>query len=233
MTPQQYERVSEIFHHALDLPPADREAFIASACAGDAEIRTAVIAMLAQHNSPAMDLDNPALGSNINLSAFITADTQSSAPLPATIGPFKIKSVLGEGGMSIVYRAHQSFPARDVAVKVLRHSIVSPAALRRFHGEVQALARMTHPNIAQIYDAGTFNDGQTDRPYFAMELVDGLPIAEYARQHNLTTAQSLQLIISVCHAVQHAHLRGIIHRDLKSSNILVTADGTPKILDFG
>jgi non-specific serine/threonine protein kinase/serine/threonine-protein kinase len=157
-----------------------------------------------------------------------------NTPLPTHVGPYRILQVLGEGGMGVVYEAEETGPVRRrVAVKVMRVGLDSREVVARFETERQALAVMNHPGIARVLGAGATADG---RPYFAMELVRGLPITRYCDTHRLTLEQRLELFIAVCHAVQHAHQKGVTHRDLKPTNILVTdVDGTaqPKIIDFG
>ena len=157
------------------------------------------------------------------------------APIPQTpIGPYRLLEKLGEGGFGEVYVADQSEPVRRrVALKILKAGMDTKAVLARFEAERQALARMDHPNIATVLDAGVTEQG---RSYFVMELVDGEPITAYCDRHALTIAQRLELFILVCNAVQHAHQKGIIHRDLKPSNILVTIvddRAMPKVIDFG
>ena len=150
------------------------------------------------------------------------------------IGPYKIREQIGEGGMGTVYVAEQQKPVRrKVALKIIRTAIASKETVARFEAERQALAMMEHPNIAKVLDGGTTSTGQ---PFFAMELVQGVPITKYADDHHLSTSQRLELFVVVCRAVQHAHRKGVIHRDLKPSNILVSEiDGrwVPKIIDFG
>jgi serine/threonine protein kinase/Flp pilus assembly protein TadD len=150
------------------------------------------------------------------------------------IGRYKLVSVLGEGGMGIVYLAQQHHPMkRQVAVKIIKPGMDSKRVIARFEAERQALALLDHPNIAHIYDAGTTEAG---RPYFVMEFVKGLPITEHCDRHKLTIKERLRLFQQVCQAVQHAHQKGIIHRDIKPSNILVSLQAdqsVPKIIDFG
>jgi tetratricopeptide (TPR) repeat protein/predicted Ser/Thr protein kinase len=138
--------------------------------------------------------------------------------------------MLGEGGMGTVYEAEQDNPRRTVALKVIRAGLVSPPLLKRFAREAHILGLLRHPGIAQVYDAGVADSGQ---PYFAMELIAGVPLDQYARQHALDGRGRLELVARVCEAVQHAHERGVIHRDLKPGNILVESSGQPRVLDFG
>jgi eukaryotic-like serine/threonine-protein kinase len=141
--------------------------------------------------------------------------------------------MIGEGGMGIVYEAEQEHPRRNVALKVIKPVLPNSKMLRRFQQEAQALGRLQHPGIAQIYEAGMADVGAGSQPYFAMEFVRGQSLREYAESHRLDTRHRLELIAKVCDAVQHAHQRGLIHRDLKPGNILVDETGQPKILDFG
>ena len=163
-------------------------------------------------------------------------DTIAAAHEPAgrQIGHYRILAVLGEGGMGVVYRAEQTAPIRrEVALKLVPRGLDSARVVARFASERQTLARMNHPYIAQVFDAGSAEDG---RPFFAMELVDGEPITEYCSRELPPIELRLRLFLQICDAVRHAHQRGIIHRDLKPSNILITrqgADRVPKVIDFG
>lgn len=151
-----------------------------------------------------------------------------------TIGPYKLIVQLGVGGMGTVWLAEQERPVkRRVALKLIRSELPSREVLARFDAEKQALAMMAHPNIARVIDAGNTDDG---RPYFVMELVDGIPITKHCDSNRLSIVERLKLFVPVCKAVQHAHQKGIIHRDLKPSNVLVAEiDGVPvpKVIDFG
>ena len=163
-------------------------------------------------------------------------ETAQHAPTPHTqqIGPYKTLEVLGEGGMGVVYRAQQTKPIkREVALKLIKLGMDTKQVIARFESERQALALMDHPNVAKVFDAGATEQG---RPYFVMELIHGLPITEHCDRHKLSIDQRLDLFMKACEAIQHAHQKGIIHRDIKPGNILVEyRDGqaTPKIIDFG
>ena len=149
------------------------------------------------------------------------------------IAGYRITRRISIGGMGIVYEAEQEHPKRTVALKIVSAGLVSPELLRRFEHESQILAKLDHPGIAYVFEAGTFDVGHGPQPFFAMEFVRGVPLVEYAEGKELSTRERLGLLAKVADAVQHAHQKGIIHRDLKPANILVTEDGGPKILDFG
>jgi tetratricopeptide (TPR) repeat protein/tRNA A-37 threonylcarbamoyl transferase component Bud32 len=154
--------------------------------------------------------------------------------IPKRIGQYRIKRVIASGGMGTVYEAMQEQPRRTVAVKVMRPGVASRSALRRFEFESQLLARLQHAGIAQVYEAGTHDDGTGAVPFFAMEYIpNAKSITEYAKEKRLGTRDRLRLFAPVCDAVHHGHQKGIIHRDLKPGNILVDSHGVPKIIDFG
>jgi len=157
----------------------------------------------------------------------------AAPPHPASIGRYRIIRLLGEGGMGAVYEAEQDQPRRRVALKMIRSGWASPEMLCRFELEFQVLGRLHHPGIAQIYDAGAIEAGFGAQPFFAMEMIHGKTLIEYANHKRLTLSERLALMVRICEAVEHAHQRGIIHRDLKPGNILVDETGQPKILDFG
>src|SRR6185295_15334176 len=150
------------------------------------------------------------------------------------IGPYKLLQQIGEGGMGTVWMAQQTAPVkRLVALKLVKAGMDSRQVIARFEAERQALALMDHPNIARVIDGGTTSAG---RPYFVMDLVRGVPITQYCDEHHLTPRQRLELLLPVCQAVQHAHQKGIIHRDIKPTNILVAEydqQPVPKVIDFG
>jgi tetratricopeptide (TPR) repeat protein len=238
MNAERWQRVEDLFHQAADLSPAQRAAFLDEACAGDEDLRRDVDALLA-HDATQGDITHDvAMQAAVGRAVEQLPDTESdtTAPLlwmPATIGRYRILRLVAEGGMGIVYEAEQEQPRRIVALKVIKPSQASPGLLRRFEQESQALARLQHPGIAQIYEAGTADTGFGPQPFFAMEFIRGQSLLAYAEAHGLDTRQRLELMVKICDAVHHAHQRGLIHRDLKPGNILVDDTGQPKILDFG
>jgi len=218
-----------IFAKALDFAdPAERSAFLDAACRDKPDLRAEVEALLEAHAKSGDLLD---VASRADMAA-TTAPTGEQADV--IIGPYKLLQRLGEGGMGTVYMAEQTHPVqRRVALKLIKPGMDSQAVLARFEAERQALALMDHPNIAKVHDAGATPSG---RPYFAMELVKGVPITRYCDEHRLTLRRRLELFTQVCQAVQHAHQKGVIHRDLKPSNVLVAEyddRAVPKVIDFG
>jgi hypothetical protein len=234
----------QIFLSALDYESqAERDAYLAQACGDDAALRRAIEALLAAHERGTNVLDHPLeapVELRRQLDGAATLLTGEVASEPATdrtgeqVGRYRLLEKIGEGGFGQVYVAQQDQPVRRrVAVKVLKRGMDSNEILGRFEAERQALALMEHPNIARVFDAGSTSSGQ---PFFAMELVRGVPITEFCEQQRLDVRQRLELFIDVCQAVQHAHQKGVIHRDLKPSNVLVTLhDARPvaKVIDFG
>ncbi|MBI1853803.1 MAG: tetratricopeptide repeat protein [Planctomycetes bacterium] len=165
-----------------------------------------------------------------------TAHSTASVPpraLPSRIGNYRIVRELGRGGMGVVYEAEQESPRRTVALKVVTAGVMSREALARFDLEAQVLGRLQHPGIAHIFEAGKFESGGELHPYFAMELIRGEPLIQYAENRGLGPRDRLELIAKICDAIHHAHQRGVVHRDLKPGNILVDEHGQPKVLDFG
>jgi serine/threonine protein kinase/formylglycine-generating enzyme required for sulfatase activity len=218
-TPDERGRLEALFDRAADLPEVERSAFVERECGA-----------------------NVALGDELRrLLAGLAGDDvleqlQDEAPSRAgtTIGPYRLLERVGLGGMGEVYAAEQTLPVvRRVALKLIRPGMGSAEIVARFQAERQALARMNHPHVAQVLDAGTADDG---RPYFVMEFVAGQPITEHADLRTLSTSERLELFLAVCDGVQHAHQKGVIHRDLKPSNLLVTDENgsaIPKVIDFG
>jgi serine/threonine protein kinase len=218
-----------IFLEALDIPdPTERAAFLERACAGNPDLRRKVEALLAAHTEAGGFLEAPAPGPR-------TADHDPQPDTGTVIaGKYKLIEEIGEGGMGNVWMAQQTEPVkRLVAVKLIKAGMDTRQVVARFEAERQALALMDHPHIARVLDGGATPDG---RPFFVMELVKGVPITKYCDAHKLTPRERLELFVPVCQAVQHAHQKGVIHRDLKPNNVLVALyDGrpVPKVIDFG
>jgi len=215
------EREARLFDEASALDPSEREAYLREACAGDEELFARMVRLLEADDATLLPIDAPALSQ------------LTQAKTPETIGPYRILGVLGSGGMGVVYEAEQSQPRRRVALKVLKSGLLDATDLRRFEHEAQVLGWLHHPGIAQIFEAGSAETETGPQPYLVMELVEGRPLLEFAREHGLGTADRLKLLARLCDAVQHAHQRGVIHRDLKPTNVLVDGSGQPKVLDFG
>jgi serine/threonine protein kinase len=234
-------REEEIFHRTLDLPPEERHRFLDHACGGNATLRAAVESLLAAD-------------SRVPKAFLAGADSLAEVDLaPGTlVGGYEVLRFLGAGGMGRVYEARQATLQRSVALKILRPAEVSRDEVRRFRQEAAVLARLQHPGIAQIHEAGTAEvtdeRGRTfELAFYAMELVHGRRLSDHASEQRLDLRSRLELIARVCDAAHHAHVRGIIHRDLKAENVLVVpeepevtgrdgsrlAPGQPKILDFG
>jgi serine/threonine protein kinase len=208
---------------------AERSEYLESACAGNPVLRARVEALLKAHDRAGQFLETPPLF----FDAPALNETVAEAP-GTVIGRYKLLERIGEGGMAVVYMAEQEQPIRrKVALKIIKLGMDTKQVIARFEAERQALAMMDHPNIAKVLDAGAT---ETGRPYFVMELVQGVSITEYCDKNSLSTKDRLALFVQVCSAVQHAHQKGIIHRDIKPSNVMVTHhDGkpVPKVIDFG
>lgn len=231
METERWRKIEELYHSALERDESERSDFVAEACGEDRWLREEVDSLLAEASDTEVFLESAALEvAAMDLAESSGPDVYSQ---PAAIGRYRIIRLLGEGGMGVVYEAEQEDPRRVVAVKMIRLGFAGPEQLRRFRQEPQALARLQHPGIAQIYESNTADTGFGPQPYFAMEFIRGLPLGKHADKHRLNIRQRLGLMVKVCEAVQHAHQRGLIHRDLKPGNILVDETGQPKILDFG
>jgi serine/threonine protein kinase/tetratricopeptide (TPR) repeat protein len=231
-----WKRAKQIFHEALEKRGPERSGFVAAACGGDEQLRAQVQALIKAHDEAGEFLVSPTVP-EADEAARAAATLSFSPPIegPGTIiGPYKLLQVIGEGGFGVVYMAEQEEPVRRrVALKIIKLGMDTRQVIARFEAERQALALMEHPNIARVLDAGAT---ETGRPYFVMELVKGVPITEYCDSNRLSTHERLDLFREVCAAVQHAHQKGIIHRDVKPSNVLVTLhDGkpVPRVIDFG
>jgi eukaryotic-like serine/threonine-protein kinase len=226
MNVSRWERVQTLFHLAADLPEAERRQYVVAECSDDPTVADEVLSMLDEdrRGSSVLDRDVSHLAR-----AMLDAPTAPTLPIEQ-FGPYRVTSMLGEGGMGVVYLAERSDLGSKAAIKILRDAWLSPTRRERFAAEQRTLAQLNHPSIARLYDADTLPDGT---PWFVMEYVEGMPLTAYCDTHASGVRERLVLFREVCEAVQHAHRHAIIHRDLKPSNILVTTDGSVKLLDFG
>jgi non-specific serine/threonine protein kinase/serine/threonine-protein kinase len=238
---ERWKQISELLDAVLDLPAGDRRAYVERACGDDSGLRTEVEALLAADRDAGSFLEaagGPQAGTlSLESSASATGagDAWPDRDANLVAGGWKLLRPLGEGGMGVVYLAERAGGGlrQTAALKLIRRGMDSGQVIARFEAERQALALMSHPAIAAVYDAGTTDDG---RPFFAMEYVEGVPITRFCDAERLGTRQRLELFLQLCDGVQHAHQKAIIHRDLKPSNVLVRVrDGRPAvtIIDFG
>ena len=223
MDSERWERIQAVFHEAVALPPAERHRYVAAAAGADTELADEVLAALEEDARGLTLLDG-----GIGRVAGPLLDGARAAV--EQIGPYRLVRVVGEGGMGTVFKAERVDLGTSAAIKILRDAWLSPSRRRRFSAEQRTLAALNHPGIARLFDAGVLGDGT---PWIVMEYVDGVPITDYCQTHQTALAERLRLFRAVCEAVDYAHRHLIIHRDLKPSNILVAADGSVKLLDFG
>ncbi|HRX50610.1 MAG TPA: tetratricopeptide repeat protein [Candidatus Krumholzibacteria bacterium] len=223
MSGDRFRRARELFLECVDLDEAARAAFVAARCADDPELARELRGLLDADRDGGGVLDRPPPAAAIDESAWVGRE----------FGNYRVTGVIASGGMGVVFAARQKAPDRAVALKVIRSGMPSREALQRFRRESQALARLDHPDIATVYEAGTADLGLGPQPYIAMELVDGEPVTHHARRLGLDAAGAARLFARIARAVDHAHRHHVVHRDLKPANILVGPDGRPKVLDFG
>ncbi len=228
MEANRWQQIEELFGEALHLAVGERGDFLAAACGRDDALRREVEALLVAHQRAGEFIQAPAVDDAIRLIK------RSDTPLAQhyRLGVYEIIKEIGRGGMGAVYLAARADDEyrNYVAIKLIKRGMDSEDILRRFRNERQILASLNHPNIAKLLDGGTSQEGL---PFFVMEYIEGQPLIEYCDTHKLSTAERLRLFREICAAVQHAHQNLIVHRDLKPNNILITAGGTPKLLDFG
>jgi eukaryotic-like serine/threonine-protein kinase len=229
MSPERWQQIQAVLVAVLERSPGEREAYLDEAAAGDPELRATVHKLLASdQQAEARDfLGTPP----VDVKAHLPPTEPEDAFRDKRVGRYEIKKCIGSGGMGTVYLAVRVEDFRQqVAIKLVKRGMDTDEIIRRFRTERQVLASLRHDNIAKLLDGGTSGDGL---PYFVMEYIEGTPIDQYCDRHKLPTARRLKLFRTVCSAVHYAHQNLVIHRDLKPLNILVTADGVPKLLDFG
>jgi len=224
----RHRRLMDLFDEVCDLEEAARSARLDALRAEDPALAEDLGRLLSADKATVQN-QKLELGAAALLQGAGSVPPAAVPRMPERVGRYRIVSVLGRGGMGVVYEAEQDMPRRRVAVKVVRADVHSASLQRRFAFETQALGRLSHPGISRIYEAGI--DGELC--FFAMEHVPGRSILEHARRLQLAAPAKIELLARVCEAVHHAHLRGVIHCDLKPANILVGDDGAPKVLDFG
>jgi tetratricopeptide (TPR) repeat protein/tRNA A-37 threonylcarbamoyl transferase component Bud32 len=221
----RWEQIETLFQAGADLSPAQREEFLDQQCQNDPQLREEVLSLW-RHDTG----DEPPLLDAINASA--ASVLNDDPPVLPELGPYRIEREIGRGGMAVVYlavRADGEFQKR-VAVKLIKRGMDTASVIERLRRERRILAALEHPSIAHLLDGGTTPDG---RPWIAMEYIEGLPINRFCDEHHLTVEERCLLIGQVCDAVAYAHRHLVVHRDLKPTNILIGADGNPKLLDFG
>ncbi len=228
MDAERWRRTEELFHAAMERPADCRAAFLHDACGVDDALRGEVESLIASHEAARGFIESPASDDALR----VLAAHPVSAAGTTRLGPYRVIREIGHGGMGAVYLGerddHQYW--KQVAIKIIRPGFMDADVLRRFHTERQILASLDHPNIARLLDGGTTEDGL---PYIVMEYVEGTPIDQYCDRARLSIADRLKLFRDICSAVHYAHRHLIVHRDIKHSNILVTPEGVPKLLDFG
>ena len=217
------ERLREVLRAAMDREPDERRAFVEARLEGEEELEDAL--------SLLDEVDG--LGDFLEGAGLFAPPRPFQPPLPERIGRYRVERLIGWGSMGVVYLATQDAPRRQVALKVLRLDASSPKAARRFEHEGQVLARLAHPGIAAIHEAGVTDLGAGPQPFLAMEYVDGPPIDRFAEREELDRRGRVALVARVARALAHAHAQGVLHRDLKPENVLVQPDGRPCVLDFG
>jgi tetratricopeptide (TPR) repeat protein len=228
VTPERWQQVKHLLDSALDQPPEERTAFVTRICDGDADLLRLVESYLAEVSEAEDFLEEPVA----RLGVDGATDPPAGLPEGQRIGPYRVVREIGRGGMGAVYLAERADDEyrQQVAIKLVKRGMDTDEILSRFKHERQILAGLAHENIARLLDGGTTPDGLS---YLVLEYVEGRPVDAYCREHNLSERDRLKLFHTLCGAVQFAHQRLVVHRDLKPGNILVTAGGTPKLLDFG
>lgn len=251
MNAEQFRRVEQLFGEACELSKELQAAFLERACADDPIVRQEVEAMLAADDED-LSVAAPAWNGLLPTAIGSASSEQQAQSLPEQVGRYRVLRQHGRGGMGVVYEAEQESPHRRVALKVLNTGVVSAEHVARFRHEVEILGQLDHPGIARIYEAGSIEAIHGGQPYFTMEFIEGEELLDHASSQHLDDAARLRLFARICDAVQYAHQKGVIHRDLKPQNILVTSStpapssgatdgvtgasdtaGQPKILDFG
>jgi serine/threonine protein kinase len=221
MTPERWRRVTDVFHAALARDVSARASYLDDACGGDRDLRAEVDAMLAADAADTQFGEAPINMSTVQVPQLVAG---------ATVGPYRIDRLIGSGGMGEVYRGHDAKLGRDVALKLLPRELADdPGRRARMLGEARAAASLNHPNICTVHDVGEA-DGHI---YIAMEVIEGRPLSTRLAEGPVPLDEVLRIALQLADAVAHAHDRGIVHRDLKAANVMITPEGRVKVLDFG
>ena len=225
---EEWGQLRELFRGAIEQDPPMRAAYLDQVCADDASLRPELESLLASHDQAEYFIEAPAFA----YPSKAVADASADGIVGRRLGSYQLIREIGRGGMGTVYLAERADEQYQklVAIKIVRRGMDTDDILRRFRNERQILASLDHPNIARLLDGGTTDEGL---PFLVMEYVEGTRVTDYCDAHQLPTNERLRIFRTICAAVQHAHQNLVVHRDLKPSNILITSDGTPKLLDFG
>src|SRR6266568_4164769 len=228
MEPERWQQINDLFQSATERAPEERAAFLDQACHGDEGMCREVESLLASYERAENFIESPAF----EVAPELLTNDRAGALVGELIGHYRVESLIGVGGMGVVYLARRADEQYEklVAIKLIKRGMDTDSVLRHFRNERQILVSFDHPNIARLFDGGMTESGL---PYFVMEYVEGLTVDEYCDRHALSIIERLKLFREVCAAVSYAHRHLVIHRDIKMSNILVTSEGTPKLLDFG
>ena len=230
MTPERWQRVEALYHAAAELPEGERATFLQKSCGTDALLQTEIESLLRHESASQSVLDTPAI--DLMARALVADEDLFSAELlaGATLSHYRIVEAIGRGGMGIVYKAEDLRLGRHVALKLLPAYLVQDReALERFEREARAASALNHPNICTVYEI----DQAEGRPFIAIEYLDGETLKERLAHGLMPLGEALRIAIEICDGLQAAHSNGIVHRDVKPANILLTRQGGVKILDFG
>lgn len=238
-SPERYAKLQLIFEEARRASGEQRDQILDRQCEGDAQLRSEVQQLLDAVEGDTKDMLEETgihqLREALNdvLDENEEEGTTESTWTPERVGPYRVLRHIADGGMGTVYEAEQESPRRKIALKIIHPLFVTPSRLKRFRQEAELLGRLTHPGIGRIFEAGSYDLGRGSQPYFAMEFVDGEDLVSHAKSKDLPTSERVALMIEICEALQHAHDKGVVHRDLKPDNVLVDRSGQVKVLDFG